>query len=501
MTPRTRRILIVLLLLLLGLLILFLAQCSSQSRVASARTPATESKVAGMAAQAPSAPKAAEVLTAAVVQAPANVDAGAVFRATWTGPNNAGDYLTVVRPDAKPDVYGDYRETQHGATIELTAPMEPGSWEVRYVAVKSKTVLGRTAITVAPTTATLTAPEEVMLGAPITISWTGPGNAGDFVCIVKKDAADGHVGNFADLSKGTPVTIPALVESGEAEIRYVSGQERKVLGRRKLVVLAPDVSVAAQASVIAGARFTVTWKGPANAGDYITVVPRGTPDGQYRNYAEVAKGSTVELAAPIESGEAEIRYMTGSQARVLARRPIVVLAANVTLEAADEVIAGSIVTIGWTGPNNSNDYLTIVTKTTPDGQYGNYTNAAKGSPLTVTAPIRPGPSEIRYMSGTGAKVLARRSVNVVPAEISLKAPAEAAPSDLVTVEWKGPNHPGDYLTIVARTAKDGMAAGVVYTTKGSPAKIPAPKDSGACEIRYMSGQHNEVLARAGILVR
>ena len=101
----------------------------------------------------------------------------------------------------------------------------------------------------------------------------------------------------------------------------------------------------------------------------------------------------------------------------------------------------------------------------------------------------------------GAKVLGRRSVNVVPAEISLKAPTEAAPSDPVTVEWKGPNHPGDYLTIVARTAKDGIAAGVVYTTKGSPAKILAPKESGACEIRYMSGQNNVVLARAGILVR
>jgi hypothetical protein len=501
MTPRTRRILIVLLLLLLALLILLLSRCPRPTLVALPKTTPAESKIAGTVEQGLPTPKLAEVLTAASVHVPPQVDAGTAFRATWTGPNNDGDYLTIVRPEAKAEGYGNYRETRHGAVLELIAPMEPGIWEVRYVAVKSKKVLGRAAITVAPTAAVLTAPDEVMLGAPVAIAWTGPGNEGDFVCIVRKDAAHDQVGNFADLSKGSPVTILAPVESGEVEIRYVSGQGRKVLGRRKLVVLAPNTSVTAQASVVAGAKFPVSWKGPANAGDYITVVPRGTLDGQYRNYAEIAKGSTVELTAPIDSGEAEIRYMTGAQAKVLARRPISVLAANVTIEAADEVIAGSSVSIAWTGPNNANDYLTIVSKATPDGQYGNYTNAAKGSPLTITAPIRPGPSEIRYMSGAGAKVLARRVIAVVRAEIVLNAPAEAGSGELVTVEWKGPNHPGDYLTIVARSAKDGVAAGTVYTSKGSPAKIPAPRESGACEIRYMSGQNNVVLARTEIMVR
>lgn len=501
MSPRTRRILIVLILLLLALIILLFTRCSRSAPVAAPKAAVVETKPNASAERSVPAPKPAEELTAATVQVPPQVDAGAAFRATWTGPDNAGDFLTIVRPDARPEVHGNYRETRHGASLELTAPMEPGTWEVRYVAGKSKTILGCSAITVAPTGAVLTAPDEVVLGAPISIAWTGPGNAGDFVCIVAKDARDDQVGNYADTAKGSPVTISAPVESGEAEIRYVSGQGRKVLGRRKLVVVAPDTSVTAQASVIAGAKFQVAWKGPANAGDYITVVTRKTPDGQYGSYAETAKGATVELVAPMEPGDAEIRYMTGKQARVLARRPISVLAPTLTLEAPDEAIAGSSVAIVWTGPNNANDYITIVLKTTPDGQYGNYTNTAKGSPLKITAPIRSGASEIRYMSGSGAKVLARRAIAVVPAEISINAPSETTAGSVVAVEWKGPNHPGDYLTIVAKTAKDGVAAGTVYTTKGSPAKIPTPKEAGACEIRYMSGQNNIVLARREIVVR
>jgi hypothetical protein len=501
MSPRTRRILIILLLLLLALIVLLFTRCSRSAPVAAPKAAVGEPTPNVSAEPSIPAARSAEVLTAATVQVPQQVDAGAAFRATWTGPDNAGDFLTIVRSDAKPEVHGNYRETRHGASLELTAPMEPGTWEVRYVTSKSKTVLGRAAITVAPTGAVLTAADEIMLGAPLSVAWTGPGNAGDFICIVAKDARDDQVGNYADTAKGSPVTISAPVESGEAEIRYVSGQGRKILGRRKLLVLAPDTSVTAQASVIAGAKFQVTWKGPANAGDYVTVVARKAPDGHYGSYAETTKGATLELVAPMEAGDAEIRYMTGKQAKVLARRPISVIAPTLTLEAPDEVIAGSSVAIVWTGPNNTNDYITIVLKTAPDGQYGNYTNTAKGSPLKVTAPIRPGAGEIRYMSGSGAKVLARRAIAVVPAEITLNASPETTAGGIVTIEWKGPNHPGDYLTIVAKTAKDGVAAGTSYTTRGSPAKIPAPKEAGAGEIRYMSGQNNVVLARRDILVR
>lgn len=501
MSPRSRRTLVIVILLLLAVIILLLTRCSRPAPEPAPKSTVPEPRKTAVGESAPLAPKSEEILTTATVQAPVQIEAGAAFRASWTGPNNAGDYLTIVRSSARPEFYGNYRETRYGPELDLTAPMEAGEWEVRYVAAKSKTVLGRATVTVTATSATLSAPDEVVLGSPVAITWVGPNHKGDFVCIVRKDAADDQVGNYVDASRGSPLTIPAPVEGGEAEIRYVSGQGRKVLGRRRLVVTEPETSVTAQASVIAGAKFSVTWKGPANAGDYVTIVPRGAPDGQYRSYAEVAKGATLELAAPIEAGEAELRYMTGKQARVLARRPITIVTASVSLDAPDEVIAGAAVTIAWTGPNNTGDYITVVPKTMPDGQYGNYTNAAKGTPLKVTAPIHAGPAEIRYMSGSGAKVLARRAIAIVAADISLRAPAEATSGATVDVEWKGPNNPGDYFTIVPKSTKDGIAVRMVYTARGSPAKIPAPKDAGVCEVRYMSGQHNVVLARTEIVVR
>jgi hypothetical protein len=502
MSPGSRRLtLVIILLLLLTLLLLFFSKCAKTpppSTTAAIVSPPTSEKAN---APAPAAAPAPESLSAATIEAPREVAAGARFRATWTGPNNPGDYLTIVGVSAAPGEYANYTETRSGNPLELTAPIEPGEWEVRYVAVRSKTVLGRAPLRVSPVTATLSVPEDVVLGKPVAIGWTGPNNAGDYITIVPQAAPDDAVGNYADAAKGSPSTIPAPVQPGAMEIRYVSGQGRKVLGRRALVVTIPETTLTAESEVVAGTKFFVTWVGPNNPADYITVVPKGTPDGQYRNYTDTARGSPLELTAPIEPGEAELRYMTGSQARVLARRAIRVAAAKVELSAPERAVAGADVVIAWSGPKNAGDYLTIVPQTFPDGRYGNYAEVSKGSPLNVTAPMTTGPAEVRYMSGQGAKVLGRRPIVIAAAQIALNIPREAAANAAVTCEWTGPNHTGDYLTLVPKSAQDGTSNRNALTARGTPAKFTAPAEPGVYEIRYMSGQGNRVLARAEFDVR
>ena len=158
----------------------------------------------------------------------------------------------------------------------------------------------------------------------------------------------------------------------------------------------------------------MTWKGPNNSGDYITVVSKEAADGQYGNYTVTSTGSPLKVLVPIMAGGAELRYMTGQGGRVLARRAITINAAKVTLSAPTEAAAGGAVSITWTGPNNPGDYITVVAKSTPDGQYGAYTATTAGSPLTVTAPKEAGDGEVRYMTGQGGKVLARIGIKVVP---------------------------------------------------------------------------------------
>jgi Ca-activated chloride channel family protein len=183
---------------------------------------------------------------------------------------------------------------------------------------------------------------------------------------------------------------------------------------------------------------------------------------------------------------------------VLARRPVRTLAAEVTLSAPDEATGSSQVSIEWQGPGNNGDYITIVPRATADGKSAHYANISSGSTVKVIAPLDAGDAEIRYMSGQGAKVLGRRAIRIVAAKITMSAPPTAAAGATIAIAWTGPDNPGDYITIVPKGAADGTSGKYALTRNGSPANIGLPPAPGTCEIRYVDGATNRVLARAAI---
>ena len=63
------------------------------------------------------------------------------------GPNNSGDWLTIVQPDAAVGAYGSYVDAPNGSPATLTAPTVAGSYELRYVQ-GGKRVIVRRAIRV-----------------------------------------------------------------------------------------------------------------------------------------------------------------------------------------------------------------------------------------------------------------------------------------------------------------------------------------------------------------
>ncbi len=66
------------------------------------------------------------------VQGPTEVAAGAVFEVLWQGPDGDRDYVTIVPSGSPPGTYRDYKYTRTGPSIRLTAPNEPGDYEIRY---------------------------------------------------------------------------------------------------------------------------------------------------------------------------------------------------------------------------------------------------------------------------------------------------------------------------------------------------------------------------------
>jgi Ca-activated chloride channel family protein len=442
----------------------------------------------------------AEVLTPATLKVPPEVVAGAAFSAEWTGPDNPGDYVTIVVAGAPDDAYESNAYTRHGSPVTLTAMIDAGPAEVRYVTTRSRTVLARAPLVIRPAEVTLSAPIQATAGTVVTVEWSGPGNAGDYLTIVPREKPDGEYEHYDNARAGRAAQVTAPITPGEAEIRYMSGQGRRVLARRPLTIAAATVTLEAAEEATAGTVVAVEWSGPGNAGDYITIIPRDWADGRYANYAGTVAGRVAQVTAPVEPGDCEIRYMTGQGAKVLARRPLRIVAALVTLTAPTRAKAGGTVEVEWTGPGNAGDYITVVPRDWGDGKYGNYAGLRAGVPAQLTLPLAPGPCEFRYMTGQGGKVLARAAIQLEAVPVTLQAPARVAPGEPVAIEWTGPDNAGDYLTIVPVGAAAGTYGAYVYTRAGSPANVAAPATPGPCEIRYISGQGERTLAVRPITV-
>jgi Ca-activated chloride channel family protein len=66
------------------------------------------------------------------LDAPDQVAAGADFDVTWTGPDGPSDYITIVPAGSAEGAYLDYEYTTTGSPVTLTAPTEPGNYEIWY---------------------------------------------------------------------------------------------------------------------------------------------------------------------------------------------------------------------------------------------------------------------------------------------------------------------------------------------------------------------------------
>jgi len=436
----------------------------------------------------------------ATISAPDTAVAGSEINVTWENQPAKGDYIAVAKAGSKDTENFSYAYTFDKDSITLTTQLETGIAEVRYIAAKTGKVLARQPITLTEFTVTLDAPEEIVAGAAVPVEWTGPDHKNDYITIVPKETKDGEYAKYQRTAKGTPLNVTAPIAQGPCEIRYMSGNRGKVLARRDIKILKADATISAPDEAVAGNTITIEWTGPDNKNDYITIVPKDTEDGKYAKYERTSKGSPLKVVSPDTSGEVEIRYVTGQEGNVLARRDLKLNEPTVTLAAVDEATVGNTISVEWTGPDNQNDYITIVTKDTEDGKSAKYERTSKKSPSEIDAPMTPGEAEIRYMSSQSGIVLARKSITLKAATATLQAPASTPAGAKVKITWTGPDNRNDYITIVPKATEDGKSENYERTRKGNPLEVVATKQTGDAEIRYISGQDGSVINRIPIKI-
>jgi len=458
-------------------------------------TPSVPTPPKPVNAEPAPAPKIAPPPPAVTLKAPDAVDAGAALSVLWTGPDASGDFVTIVPKGASDDEDGNLAYTRRGSPLALSAPVDAGDAEIRYISGSDHTVLARRALRVLPVEIKLEAPSEVVAGAEARVTWKGPAYSGDYVVIVPADPAIETDSRPAAVYQVPSVVVTAPMYVGAAEVRLQSGQNRKILGRCPIRIVAANVSLDTPAEVVAGSVVRVVWKGPNNENDSVSIVPLNHADEARDNSASTMGGSPAQVQAPNFVGDCEVRYVSGQDHKVLARRPILTLPAAATLSAPAKTMAGSAVSVAWTGPDNPNDFLTLVRKSVGDTEYAEKVSTMGGSPLVLRAPAESGPAEVRYMDGTDYHVIARREIAVLAPRATLRAPARVPASSVLQVAWTGPDGENDFLTIVPAGSSDDTIGVRAWTMSGSPLEIETSAEPGAYEIRYIVFRDSSVLQR------
>ncbi|MCA9839076.1 MAG: VWA domain-containing protein [Trueperaceae bacterium] len=157
--------------------------------------------------------------------APDQVTAGSPFEVSWQGPNGAQDYITIVPANAPEGTYQSYFYTANANPGTLTAPVEPGNYEVRYSTDRGDakgSSFYTIPITVTPASFSLTAPAEVNAGEQFEVSWTGPDGPSDYITIVPAGAPDGEYMSYFYTAGNNPGNLKAPDTPGQYEIRYSS---------------------------------------------------------------------------------------------------------------------------------------------------------------------------------------------------------------------------------------------------------------------------------------
>ncbi|MHA7774214.1 vWA domain-containing protein [Roseibium sp. M-1] len=364
--------------------------------------------------------------------------------------------------------------------------------------------------------ASLDAPGSAEIGARIEVSWQGPGGRYDQIQFFDQNARDGEgkalrskAIRHGDLDNNS-VQMTAVTEPGTYELRYWDGSLRKVLATRPIEVTPADVALFAPDEIAMARPVTVEWQGPGGRYDAVWLVDPAT--GKKLHDRRLANDDfdnrKVTMPTPAKPGPYELQYFAGEDKTVLASRPLDVIEAPVSLEAAEAAEAGRPITVDWVGPGARYDAVWLVDpasgKTLHDKRLRN--DDFDNQRVTLPGPVKAGTYELRYFNGDNKTVLAYVPIEVTEAVVGLEAPDEIGQGRHLTITWTGPGARYDAVQIFDPEARGGEGR-VLHEKRlknddfdNNKASLPSPVKTGSYQLRYWNGDNKAVLATRPISV-
>ena len=421
---------------------------------------------------------------------PASVPPGGTVTATWSGLEHTGNDWISLHPAGAPD--GNYTtfETITGATGTqgLTAPDDPGTYELRLFSNGAKVATSNTFVVEGASGPSLFAsPATVEPDGTVTVTWNGLDPAGnDWISMHLAGNPDESYITFQSISVASgDVDFTAPAAAGAYDFRLFRDGV-KIATSNTVTVAGPAVTLSASpAAVNPGTSVTATWSNLDPSGnDWVSIHPAGAPDGDFTTFVTISGGSGSQpLTAPNAGGTYDLRLFRNG-VKVATSDPFTVAA--VTLTATPSTVnTGTFVTATWTNlVPTGNDWISL--HPVGDESYTTFETitGAVGS-KRLTAPSTPGTYVLRLYAN-GARVKTSDTFTVVAATLSAGSVANAGTS--VTATWSNLVLLGSgMLSVHAVGAPDSSVLWWRWaTTSAGSMEMLAPSTPGTYEIRLFN---------------
>jgi Ca-activated chloride channel family protein len=349
---------------------------------------------------------------ALAISGPETAAAGANVAVDWTATVHPRDQITIVPLDAPDSTVGDYLRAGNALSGVLQAPAEPGDYELRYLLESDGQVMARATIQIVEQAVSVSGPESVVAGANVSVAWSEAVHPRDKVTIVPAGAPSDAYTDYRRVSNTSSGTLQAPAEPGDYELRYLLEESGEALASAPLRVTAAETSVSGPATALAGSRIEASWTQSIHPRDLVTIVPANAAAGATADYLRVGTARSGALDTVAEPGDYEIRYLLEASGEAIARAPIVLTAAEVTLSAPASVAAGERFEARWSRTVHPRDLVVIVPVDAPDDADEVYRRAGRGEAGMLQAPEMPGDYEVRYLLVASGLAIARTPIRV-----------------------------------------------------------------------------------------
>ena len=380
-----------------------------------------------------------------VTPAASTVPAGAplIFTVVNDGTPSPMDWLALY-PTVAPD--GAYITWQYmnglktaapstglaSATLRFSAPLTPGTYEVRFFSNNTFARLATSStVTVPAPTVTVTDPT-VAAGTSIEfVVAGGPANPVDWVGLYRTTTGDGAYLTWQYLNgtkmapatgqSGATLQFAAPITPGTYELRFFSNNTFTRLATSGAVTVtgvATSLTLAATTLPIgAPIRFSIAG-GPANPTDWVGLYPASASDTgyvtwQFLNGTKTAPPTGMAAAmlqfSPTAPGAYELRFFSSNTFTRLATSSTVTVTSTASVTVSTPAVtAAPIKFVVAGGPANSADWVALYPAAAADGGYiaWQYMNGRTSTPATgiagaslwFPAPATAGTYELRFFS-------------------------------------------------------------------------------------------------------